>query len=183
MTRTTVAKRANLDLIEDYYERWLKDPESVDQSWRNFFDGYELGRYLALPSTPDGDGQAPPQEAVKAVTRLVDAYREMGHYLADLDPLKLTPAAADARAARALRLRPRRGRPRPGLLQQARPAQSLHPARAARRSSARPTAGRSASSSCTSGTSRSATGCSSGWSRSGTARASTSRRSGGSSTS
>jgi 2-oxoglutarate dehydrogenase E1 component len=95
MTRTTVAKRANLDLIEDYYDRWQKDPESVDPSWRNFFEGYDLGRFLAIPSTAEGDGrshaQAPPQEAVKAVTRLVDAYREMGHYLADLDPLKLTP--------------------------------------------------------------------------------------------
>ena len=26
-----------------------------------------------------------------AVTRLIDAYREFGHYLADLDPLKLEP--------------------------------------------------------------------------------------------
>ena len=29
------------------------------------------------------------------MTRLVDAYREMGHYLADLDPLKLVPAQAE----------------------------------------------------------------------------------------
>ena len=27
-----------------------------------------------------------------AVTRLIDAYREIGHYLADLDPLKLNPS-------------------------------------------------------------------------------------------
>ena len=60
--------------------------------------------------------QAPAQEAIKAVTRLVDAYREMGHYLADLDPLKLVPAAADLRAARTDEFRPFRGRPRPGLL-------------------------------------------------------------------
>src|SRR5205823_14239387 len=29
--------------------------------------------------------------AQAAVTRLIDAYREFGHYLADLDPLKLSP--------------------------------------------------------------------------------------------
>ena len=39
-----VAQSLNLSLIEDYYQRWLNDPGSVDGSWRNFFEGYELGR-------------------------------------------------------------------------------------------------------------------------------------------
>ena len=88
MTRTTVASPVHLNLIETYYESWRKDPESVHASWRNFFEGYELGQSLGAPGGAEG---GPPQEAVKAVTRLVDAYREMGHYLADLDPLKLVP--------------------------------------------------------------------------------------------
>src|SRR4051794_2974828 len=44
MERATVANRWNLDLIEDYYSRWLKDPASVDGSWRLFFEGFETGR-------------------------------------------------------------------------------------------------------------------------------------------
>ena len=44
MERSTVANRGNLSLIEDYYQRWLNDPSSVDDSWRLFFEGYELGR-------------------------------------------------------------------------------------------------------------------------------------------
>ena len=91
MTRTTVANHGNLSLLEDYYQRWLKDPQSVDPSWRNFFEGYELGQSFKGQTAADDAGPAPLQEAVKAVTRLVDAYREMGHHLADLDPLKLTP--------------------------------------------------------------------------------------------
>ncbi|MFO0889785.1 MAG: 2-oxoglutarate dehydrogenase E1 component [Isosphaeraceae bacterium] len=90
MTRTTVANRANLDLIEDLHRQWTKDPQAVDASWQHFFQGYELGQTPTTMPVPGG-GPAPEQEAVKAVTRLVDAYREMGHYLADLDPLKLTP--------------------------------------------------------------------------------------------
>ena len=43
MERATVANRWNLDLIEDYYDRWRKDPASVEESWRIFFEGYELG--------------------------------------------------------------------------------------------------------------------------------------------
>jgi 2-oxoglutarate dehydrogenase E1 component len=86
-----VASPGNLDLIEDLYERWRKDSDSVDQSWRSFFEGYELGQYLRDRGAVQSSVSAPPQESVKAVTRLVDAYRAMGHYLADLDPLKLTP--------------------------------------------------------------------------------------------
>ncbi len=92
MERATVANRWNLDLIEDYYDRWRKDPASVEPSWRIFFEGYDLGHQ-------NGDGTAGPpaasvdeaSRAQAAVTRLIDAYREVGHYLADLDPLKLTP--------------------------------------------------------------------------------------------
>jgi 2-oxoglutarate dehydrogenase E1 component len=91
MRRTTVASPGNLELIEEFHQRWRSDPASVDLSWRSFFEGYELGQYLRDRGAAEGTGSAPAQEAVKAVTRLVDAYRATGHYLADLDPLKLTP--------------------------------------------------------------------------------------------
>jgi len=92
MQRSTVANRLNLGLIEDYYQRWQNDPASVDSSWRIFFEGYELGREPggALGIAPDCDAA----RAQAAVTRLIDAYREFGHYLADLDPLKLNPRRA-----------------------------------------------------------------------------------------
>ncbi|MDG3005165.1 2-oxoglutarate dehydrogenase E1 component [Paludisphaera mucosa] len=92
MTPTSVVSRANLELVEDYQRRWREDPGSVDESWRNFFEGYDLGASLLNPEAAAfGSSPPPAQQAVKAVTRLVDAYREMGHNLADLDPLKLTP--------------------------------------------------------------------------------------------
>ncbi|WP_165070376.1 2-oxoglutarate dehydrogenase E1 component [Paludisphaera rhizosphaerae] len=92
MTRTSAVSRANLDLVEEYQRRWREDPESVDASWRNFFEGYDLGVSHSGPEAEAFANAPPPaQQVVKAVTRLVDAYREMGHNLADLDPLKLTP--------------------------------------------------------------------------------------------
>jgi 2-oxoglutarate dehydrogenase E1 component len=89
MERATFASPANLSLIEDYYLRWQKDPSSVDASWRIFFEGYELGHEPRGTTRDHLDLDAARAQA--AVTRLIDAYREFGHYLADLDPLKLKP--------------------------------------------------------------------------------------------
>jgi len=89
MERASVANPWNLELIEDLYARWKTDPASVERSWQTFFEGYDLGR-----ETSDAPGGAVDLDAARAqaaVTRLIDAYREYGHYLADLDPLKLTP--------------------------------------------------------------------------------------------
>ena len=102
MNRSTVANRWNQDLIEGHYLRWQDNPDAVDASWRNFFEGFELGRTDGAPPgapPPTSPPAAVPVEvdadalelarAQAAVTRLIDAYREIGHYLADLDPLKL----------------------------------------------------------------------------------------------
>ncbi len=89
MNRSTVANRWNLELIESNYQRWRDDPGSVDETWQFFFQGYDLGRTGEGRARSDADVDA--SQAQSAVTRLVDAYREMGHYLADLDPLGLTP--------------------------------------------------------------------------------------------
>jgi 2-oxoglutarate dehydrogenase E1 component len=91
MNRSTVASRWNLDLIEENYRRWRDDPASVEETWRIFFEGYDLaasGNGRAAPA-----GQEADLEVVRAqanVTRLVNAYREIGHYLANLDPLRLS---------------------------------------------------------------------------------------------
>src|SRR3954466_6036509 len=90
MNRSTVATRWNLDLIEENHQRWRNDPASVDETWRIFFEGYELGQ--GGDGVPRADVDQDAARAQAEVTRVADAYREIGHYLADLDPLKLNPA-------------------------------------------------------------------------------------------
>lgn len=80
----------NRDWLDDAYERWRRDPESVDVTLRAFFAGMEFG----------GNGHSPAASAPRAsadvlrqtgVVRLVNAYRELGHLEAHLDPLRLEP--------------------------------------------------------------------------------------------
>src|SRR5262249_54717840 len=72
--------RWNLDAIEAAYAQWRRDPTSVDESWRWFFAGFDLGTARAAPSSLDARAQT-------GVVLLVYAYRDLGHFLAHLDPL------------------------------------------------------------------------------------------------
>jgi 2-oxoglutarate dehydrogenase E1 component len=78
MSSGSVAAFENLEAIEAAYRQWLTDPGSVDESWRWFFEGFDLGS-TQLPAT--GDSRQ------GSVVRLIYAYRDLGHFLAHLDPL------------------------------------------------------------------------------------------------
>jgi 2-oxoglutarate dehydrogenase E1 component len=80
MSHGTFATRWNLDAIEAAYQRWQHDPEAVDASWRLFFEGFELGASRVGVAGTDSRAQA-------GIFRLIYAYRNLGHYLANLDPL------------------------------------------------------------------------------------------------
>lgn len=73
------ANRWNVDVLEDAYERWKRDRRAVDGSWGPFFEGFELG---AAPALAAAD-----RAAQIGVVYPIDAYRELGHFLARLDPL------------------------------------------------------------------------------------------------
>src|SRR5262249_32405952 len=80
MTRTTFATRWNLDALKDAYQRWQQDPASVEEGWRFFFEGFELrSSQAALPGLDT--------RAQYGIIRLIDAYRDLGHFVAHLDPL------------------------------------------------------------------------------------------------
>jgi 2-oxoglutarate dehydrogenase E1 component len=74
--------RANPDYLESLYRQYRRDPGSVDRTWALVFAGYEL----AAPGAPTPAGLAAP-----ATADLVHSYRELGHLVADLDPLDPSP--------------------------------------------------------------------------------------------
>ena len=88
----------NTAFLEELHEAWKSDPSSVEPTWQAFFEGFELGCQLrpptrpAPPSTnggPSSDfGNVLPQARIY---NLLFAYRALGHTLAHLDPLGLTP--------------------------------------------------------------------------------------------
>ena len=126
----------NAPFIEELYEKYLVNPQSVPEEWRDYFD-----RMQVLPGASDKDvAHAPVVESLRAAREerassrsnarcaaepvtperlqvaallLVTAYRIAGSRWATVDPLKRMPRPQHP-GARAGVLRPQGSRPRPG---------------------------------------------------------------------
>src|SRR5437764_5739011 len=88
--RTSIDARENIELVEENYGRWQRNPESVDSGWSAFFEGFELGN---LPH-PNGAAVAEIEAREAALQTRVDslvyAYCSLGHTIARVDPLAET---------------------------------------------------------------------------------------------
>ncbi len=84
------AQIANIALIEELYQKYLSDPESVDLSWRHFFEGIDFGAYLFKR------GQQPQgiDRSALRIAHLVHAYRKYGHLEARFNPLDFSEKRA-----------------------------------------------------------------------------------------
>ncbi len=106
---TTALSGGNAGYIEDLYEQYLKDPGSVDPTWRQYFKDLPAGpsgeahsaireRLLARlrqPASGGADAARSGGASAKqgAVSRLIQVYANRGHLIAKLDPLGLQERA------------------------------------------------------------------------------------------
>jgi len=124
---TSAISGGNAAYIDDLYEQWLADPNSVEAVWRDYFSQMQargnrdashaaaIARIEAAQRQPRGTALAPIADSgvsqkQAAVLKLVTAYRSRGHLAARLDPLDMEHAfpAADLEA---IGLLPRPGAP------------------------------------------------------------------------
>ncbi len=91
----TISSRANVDLIDQKYAEWKKDPRSVDENWAMFFEGFELGTTQPVPArSAGGTGGGATEQDLRTHARidgLVNAFRTLGHTAAWIDPLDAAP--------------------------------------------------------------------------------------------
>ncbi len=78
--RKTYMDLSNLSLIEETYYRFLVDPNSVDLSWRHFFEGIDFASILFK-----NKGAASSDDL--RVFHLIQDYRTYGHLMANFNPL------------------------------------------------------------------------------------------------
>ena len=80
-TPENLALIANSDYVEELYQQWQNDPSSMSDEWRLFFSGFDLA------FRPDGAVSSERAADQSKVASLIFAYRNVGHLIADLDPL------------------------------------------------------------------------------------------------
>lgn len=84
---------AHPNYIDSLYEQYLQDPEQVENSWRNFFKGYDYaheGNGHATNGTATATTKMMPEQVKKElqVLSLIVAYRNRGHLESTTNPLR-----------------------------------------------------------------------------------------------
>ena len=84
MDKFSYISNAEGSVIDDLYSSYLKDENSVDESWKKFFEGFEFAK------TNFEEGVAIPDNVQKEfkVIRLIGEYRSRGHLFTDTNPVR-----------------------------------------------------------------------------------------------
>ena len=108
MKNPTFSTRWNTDVIDDCYNRWLRDPDDVDEYWQAFFEGFELagnGLSRARPESSIRESEGVPSNREEFLSRVetpqaadpkkqariigaIYVFRSIGHTQADFNPIK-----------------------------------------------------------------------------------------------
>jgi len=89
MDKYSFLNAAHTAYFADLYEQYISNPDSVEPSWRAFFQGYDFGgeNYGAIKE--ENIPQIPEQVKKEfQVIKLIDAYRSRGHLFTKTNPVR-----------------------------------------------------------------------------------------------
>ena len=92
MDKYSFLNAAHTAYFADLYEQYLKNPDSVEPSWRAFFQGYDFGSesYGMDDNIVEGVSTQIPEQVQKEfqVVKLIDGYRNRGHLFTKTNPVR-----------------------------------------------------------------------------------------------
>jgi 2-oxoglutarate dehydrogenase E1 component len=97
MVMPAITSVFNDGIFAEQFERYRRDPSSVDETWRQYFRIAEslFGSAAPAAAAPTGGVDVSLLAKVAAAASLQQAIRMFGHYAVQLDPLGTPPAGAD----------------------------------------------------------------------------------------
>ena len=69
--------------VEDMYDKYLQDPQSIEEEWSNFFQGFDFAKEVYT----EEDVPQVFQKEFKVIN-LIDAYRKSGHLFTKTNPVR-----------------------------------------------------------------------------------------------
>tara|TARA_R110002051_G_scaffold325194_2_gene426246 strand:- start:1536 stop:4337 length:2802 start_codon:yes stop_codon:yes gene_type:complete len=101
MDKYSFLNAAHTSFFAELYDKYLTNPDSVEPSWRAFFQGFDFGQEslmdeMDMPTssvgstTPNGQQVEIPQTLQKEfqVVKLIDGYRSRGHLFTKTNPVR-----------------------------------------------------------------------------------------------
>lgn len=92
MDKYSFLNAAHTAYFADLYEQYRQDPDSVEPSWKAFFQGYDFGsdNYGLDGEVMEGVSTQVPEHVQKEfqVLKLIDAYRTRGHLFTKTNPVR-----------------------------------------------------------------------------------------------
>ena len=92
MDKYSFLNAAHTAYFADLYDQYLQNPDSVEPSWRAFFQGYDFGseNYGLDGEIVEGVSTQVPEHVLKEfqVIKLIDGYRTRGHLFTKTNPVR-----------------------------------------------------------------------------------------------
>ncbi|MDO4881407.1 MAG: 2-oxoglutarate dehydrogenase E1 component [Capnocytophaga sp.] len=103
MDKYSFLNAANTQFFADLYDQYLESPDSVEPSWRAFFQGFDFARENYGEDFFETETSVPYQDAPSSITQvavsdkvekefkvlnLINAYRKRGHLFAKTNPIR-----------------------------------------------------------------------------------------------
>ena len=92
MDKYSFLNAAHTVYFAELYEKYKQDPDSVEPSWRAFFQGYDFGSetFGINGEVIDGVTTQVPEHVLKEfqVVKLIDGYRTRGHLFTKTNPVR-----------------------------------------------------------------------------------------------
>ena len=100
MDRFSFLNAAHTEFFADLYDQYLENPDSVEPSWRSFFQGFDFGMttyddehpavQMAAFATENQDSSQVSEKLQKEfnVLKLIDAYKNHGHLFTKTNPVR-----------------------------------------------------------------------------------------------
>tara|TARA_R110002073_G_scaffold56835_6_gene144398 strand:- start:28961 stop:31720 length:2760 start_codon:yes stop_codon:yes gene_type:complete len=92
MDKYSFLNAAHTAYFADLYEQYLENPDSIETSWKAFFQGYDFGseNYGLNGEIAEGISTQIPEQVQKEfqVIKLIDGYRNRGHLFTKTNPVR-----------------------------------------------------------------------------------------------
>jgi len=87
MDRFSLVGNHEIGAIEDLYKSYLQNPQEIDESWRNFFEGFELARKAYDSKSMELVNKSHLQKEFN-ILNLINGYRQRGHLFTRTNPVR-----------------------------------------------------------------------------------------------